>query len=138
LACDFTGIALFRGLSVSDIFRDTSWLSSPQAENWTARTSITASTIKPLAKPMLVIEGIKDEVALPELVDPILRRHCEEYGNKDGVAEVRILSYPGMDHLSIPNAAQPQIFGWVEKRFAETRRKGMKRNGCLWEVMEAV
>ncbi|KIJ49818.1 hypothetical protein M422DRAFT_27544 [Sphaerobolus stellatus SS14] len=79
-ACLNTGEAIFRGLSFRDTFKDMDWLDSNDTTTWRETTAVFGA--KPLAQPMLVLSGFKDEDAPLDTLEPILQRYCMEHKNK--------------------------------------------------------
>jgi len=84
LEYNYTGLAIFRGVPTSDIFKDVLWLSSSQAAEWTEKASITTENLGKMTKPTLLNEGSHDEAVSPFIVDRIVEKYCEKYGSGVG------------------------------------------------------
>ncbi|KAF8527859.1 Alpha/Beta hydrolase protein [Hysterangium stoloniferum] len=110
-ACIFTASAVFSDMKFSDIFDDESWIDSSWALEWENRTAIVGD--KPLAQPLLLIEGMGDRSVFPAVPEAVFAEHCENQPN----TKVHLSRYPELDHDDVAFASQMEYFNWIADRF---------------------
>ncbi|KIJ49370.1 hypothetical protein M422DRAFT_116736, partial [Sphaerobolus stellatus SS14] len=109
--CFYTAVALFSNITYGELIKDDSWLDSSAALAWENRTAIIGD--KPLAAPMLVVEGLGDHSTFPATIEVVVAKHCELQRH----TRLHLSRYPNMDHDEVPFAAQVEMFRWIEDRF---------------------
>ncbi|KAJ1323008.1 hypothetical protein MN608_11862 [Microdochium nivale] len=112
--CLNSGQALFAGLTVSQIFKSTSWLTSPAFLDW--QTRINGAGPHALAAPMLVVQGLSDTLTYPENCIKDFDRTCAAFPTSS--AELYLV--PELDHDPAFYASQPYYRSWVDRLFAGT------------------
>jgi pimeloyl-ACP methyl ester carboxylesterase len=125
-ACFFAGLPLFSDLTFSDVFKDPSWIHSEWAESWENRTGILGD--RPLAEPILVIQGLSDMAIFPDMTQNIFDKHC----NSRPKPRAQLDLYPNMGHENIMLVSQLEVFNWIEDRF-----NGKGLIGCSTNTMVA-
>jgi len=69
----------------------------------------------PLPMPVLLVQGLGDEIVTPASTDAVDARLCEHHD------QVQYNSYPGNGHSSVLLEAEGDIVRWIDDRFAEQR-----------------
>ena len=83
-----------------------------QREPWRTILEDATPGLKPIAVPVLVIQGGADKVVPPALTQALVSRLCAH-----GVtAELRL--YPGAEHSEAGTVASPDVSAWIAQRFA--------------------
>lgn len=109
--CYTTALTVFANLTFSDIFKDQTWVNSSWAVAWENRTAVTGT--KPLAQPLLLVEGLGDGAVFPATTEAVFARHCNMYRD----ASVHMTRYPKMDHDPLAFVSQSEYFNWIDDRF---------------------
>lgn len=109
--CYYTAAAVFKNLTFSDIFKDQTWLDSSWALSWEDRTAVSGA--KPLAQPLLLLEGLGETAVFPAIPEAVFAHHCETHRD----ARVHLSRYPEMDHDPIAFVSQYEYFAWIDDRF---------------------
>ncbi len=78
---------------------------------WAARLAQNTPS-DPIAAPLLVAQGGKDQIVLPDVTLDHVRDRCAR-GER---VELRV--YPEANHLTLPGQAGPDILDWTAARFA--------------------
>lgn len=110
-ACFHTAAVIFEGFMFSDIFKDPTWLYSSWADAWENRTAVRGD--KPLAQPLLLVEGLDDRSVFPAIPEGVFEHHCSVQPD----TRVHLSRYPEMDHDPLAYVSQNEYFDWVEDRF---------------------
>ncbi|KAF8498839.1 hypothetical protein JB92DRAFT_2983231 [Gautieria morchelliformis] len=110
-ACYDTAVVVFANLTFWDIFKDPTWLNSPWALAWEERTAVSGE--RPLAQPLLLVEGLGETAVFPATTEAVFAHHCEAHRD----TRVHLSRYPEMDHKPISFVSQLEYFRWIDDRF---------------------
>ncbi|KAJ4129201.1 hypothetical protein NW768_007736 [Fusarium equiseti] len=120
--CLITGASLYSGLTVKQLYKNTSWVEHPDFKDWQKRYNGYGS--HKLAAPMLVVQGEGDILTYPEYAVEDFDEKCKEF--PESTAEY--MSFPDLDHASITHAGPAHYMPWIEDRFnGVTLPKGCKK-----------
>lgn len=106
--CYTTAEALYADLTFSDIFLNSSWLN---ATDWENKTGVTGD--KPLAAPLLLIQGLADQAINHPVTSEIFQQLCSLHPS----SRAHLSLYPNLDHDPIMYSSQREFFTWIESRF---------------------
>ncbi|RSL59375.1 hypothetical protein CEP54_007310 [Fusarium duplospermum] len=121
-ACLTADSALFGGLTVDELYKNTSWLTHPDVVDWQKRYN-GVGTHK-LTAPMLVIQGENDTLTYTEELEEDFDKTCQEYPE----SRVEMLLYPGLDHDPLFQASLPDYLAWIKARFdGEEAQSGCRK-----------
>ncbi|KAL8827208.1 MAG: hypothetical protein Q9191_003329 [Dirinaria sp. TL-2023a] len=87
------------------------WYNSNSAK---AFSSITANGGRPIAGPMLVLQGGGDTLTFPQITDNAVNKTCYAYPH----SQLQYLTYPGVEHVPVLFASQVTWLNWIADRFA--------------------
>ena len=93
--CLGTGSALFRDLTVEELYTDTSGVELPTVVDWQERYN--GAGPHSLAAPMLIVQGTKDTLTYAQFTEDDFDETCEAY--LESVTD--LLLYPGLDHDAV-------------------------------------
>lgn len=114
-ACLITGETAVRNLMTAQIYKNTSWLTSPEfQDDWLTRYNCGGPHA--LAAPMLVVQGRGDTLTYPENCEADFDRTCAAFPQSN--AELFLV--PELGHDPAFRAATPYYWPWVEQLFAGT------------------
>jgi hypothetical protein len=93
------------------------------APGWSQHLRANAPTTLPDDVPVLVAQGLADDIVRPAVTEAFVRDRCA------AGARIELETYPGVDHFGIPTAAVGEVTGWLLERLqgAPTPR------GCVTE-----
>lgn len=111
-SCLVTGEALFANLTTAQIYKNTSWLTSPQFVDWQERFN--GAGAAQLAAPMLVVQGLGDILTYANETEWDFNRTCSAF--PDSAAELFLV--PELGHDPAFQASQPYYIDWIRQRFA--------------------
>ncbi|KAH8763233.1 secretory lipase [Diaporthe sp. PMI_573] len=111
-SCLVTGEALFANLTTAQIYKNTSWLTSPQFVDWQERFN--GAGAAQLAAPMLVVQGLNDTLTYSNNTEWDFNRTCSAFPKS--TAELYLV--PELGHDPAFQAAQPYYIDWIRQRFA--------------------
>lgn len=99
-------------------------------ESWYVRaySSISDPSRKPISGPMLVLGGTDDTAVPADIVKNAVNETCTLYPE----SQIRYVSFEGVSHVPVLNAAQQVWLQWIEDRFMG-KRAG---NGCTSEYLQ--
>lgn len=80
--------------------------------SWSGAMEDQTPTAFPKDVPLLVDQGLRDNVVLPNTTELLVKRQC------DSGARVAARWYPSANHLSVVSQAQSDFTGWIASRFA--------------------
>jgi len=126
--CFFSAMAIFDKSTFRDMFKDVSWIESSWALAWENRTAIIGD--KPLAAPLLLIEGLGETSVFPATTEAVVKKHCGIFPD----SPLHVSRYPDMDHEDIPFCSQAEVFGWIEERFNDIQVP----TGCTSETVPLI
>ncbi|KXJ90437.1 secretory lipase [Microdochium bolleyi] len=112
--CLNSGQALFANLTVAQIYKNTSWVTSPALQEW--QTRVNGAGPHALAAPMLVVQGLNDTLTYPENCIKDFERTCAAFP----ASSAELYLVPELDHDPAFYAAMPYYWSWVEALFAGT------------------
>ncbi|KAF7537780.1 hypothetical protein G7054_g3441 [Neopestalotiopsis clavispora] len=110
--CLITGEIMFQNLTTAEIYKNTSWLTSPQFADW--QTRFNGAGPHELAAPMLVVQGLNDTLTYAENTQDDFNRTCSTYTN----STAQLFLVPGLGHDPAFQAAQGYYIAWISERFA--------------------
>ncbi|KAF5719490.1 secretory lipase [Fusarium mundagurra] len=121
--CYYTSASLYSNLTISQLYKNTSWIQHPDFVKWEKRYNGVGS--HKLAAPLLVIQGEQDPLVYHDTSEEAFDETCEEFSNST-TAEYRL--YPGLGHGAVLPASQQYFFSWIEDRFNKVSlKKGCKK-----------
>ncbi|KAL8381427.1 hypothetical protein RB595_005612 [Gaeumannomyces hyphopodioides] len=118
--CQDSGQVLLANMTTKDVFKSTEWISHPKFLEW--QRVFNGVDERPLAAPMLIIQGDNDQLTYLEEALQSFNRTCNGSGAHD--AEMRI--YPDLGHGGALDASADYFMPWIADRFANaaTAQKG--------------
>ncbi|WZH50013.1 Alpha/Beta hydrolase protein [Fusarium acuminatum] len=120
--CLVTGAALYSGLTVKELYKNTSWVEHPDFVDWQKRYN--GAGPHALAAPMLVIQGEADILTYAKYAEEDFDATCKEF--PESAAEYKL--YPDLDHGVAAEASQSDYLPWIRDRFDNvTIAKGCKK-----------
>lgn len=124
--CLSTGRALFANLTVTELFRNTSWLQLPAVVDWQKRYN--GAGPHALAAPMLVVQGVADILTYANNTEWDFNQTCSSFPK----SQATLMLYPGADHDVAAIAPQSDYLRWIQARF-----DGEKvADGCTIQTVE--
>ena len=111
MGCLATGEVIYGGLSLSQLYKNTSWIEHPDVIDWQKRYN--GAGPYELAAPMLVLQGTADPLVYANLTVWDYDQTCEAF---DSTA-AQLYLYPDLNHDFAFIAAQPQYLSWIRDRF---------------------
>ncbi|KAF4424225.1 secretory lipase [Fusarium acutatum] len=121
--CFYTSASLYSNLTVSQLYKNTSWIQHPDFVKW--ETLYNGAGPHKLAAPLLVIQGAEDTLVYPDTSEEAFNETCKEFASST-TAEYRL--YPGLGHGAVLPASQQYFLLWIEDRFNKVSlRKGCKK-----------
>ncbi|KAL5614031.1 hypothetical protein FOVSG1_003094 [Fusarium oxysporum f. sp. vasinfectum] len=119
--CFYTAASLYSNLTVSQLYKNTSWIQHPDFIKW--ETLYNGAGPHKLAAPLLVIQGAEDTLVYPDTSEEAFNDTCKEFAGST-TAEYRL--YPGLGHGAVLPASQQYFLSWIEDRFNQVSLK----KGC--------
>ncbi|KAJ1323283.1 hypothetical protein MN608_11430 [Microdochium nivale] len=116
-SCLSAGLALYSKLTSKQVFSNTTWLDSPAFRDWEIR--VNGAGPHPLAAPMLVVQGLDDQITYTEECTRDFKRTCDAY--PDSSAE--LLLVPQLGHDPALYATQPYYLAYIQRLFAGTSQQ---------------
>lgn len=119
--CQDSGAVLLSNMSTKDVFRKAEWIKHPKFFEW--QRTFNGVDERPLAAPMLVVQGDNDQLTYIEEAMQSFNRTCA--ADRAANAEMRV--YPDLGHGGALDASQDYYMRWIADRF----NKGAPANkGC--------
>ncbi|KAK1138847.1 hypothetical protein N8T08_001718 [Aspergillus melleus] len=109
--CLQTGSALYGNLTVTELYKNISWLHHPDVVDWETRYN--GAGPHRLAAPMLVVQGLNDTLTYADLAEQDFDRTCRAFPD----TAAQYLRYPGLGHDPAFIVAQAQYLPWIRDRF---------------------
>ncbi|KAL8297197.1 hypothetical protein RB597_006329 [Gaeumannomyces tritici] len=120
--CQDSGQVLLSNMTTKDVFKSTEWTSHPKFLEW--QRVYNGVDERPLAAPMLVVQGDNDQLTYLEEALQSFNRTCNGAGSHD--AEMRI--YPDLGHGGALDASPDYYMPWIADRFAN---RPVAQKGCV-------
>jgi pimeloyl-ACP methyl ester carboxylesterase len=121
--CFFTSASLYSNLTISQLYKNTSWIQHPDFIKW--ESLYNGAGPHELGAPLLVIQGKEDPIVYPDTSEEAFDDTCKTYA-KSTTAEYRL--YPGLGHGAVLPASQQYFLSWIEDRFNKVSlKKGCKK-----------
>jgi alpha-beta hydrolase superfamily lysophospholipase len=111
-SCLITGEAIFANFTTAMMYKNTSWLTSPQFKDWQERFNGAGGA--KLAAPMLVTQGLADTLTYANNTIWDFNRTCSAFPN----SQAELFLVPELAHDQGFQAAQPFYIDWIRQRFA--------------------
>ena len=120
--CQSTRLELLSSLSPSQLISPT-WNST-----WyfTAFMKLIQTGGRPIAEPMLVLQGTADSAVLPNTTTQAVNDTCNAYPD----SQIEYAMYEGADHVPTLYASQRDWLDWIAARFS----RGKVAKGCIQEL----
>lgn len=104
------------------------WYNASLVQAWADRVQ---AGRKPLAGPLLVLNGDDDNVVRPQGVDSAVNDTCSLIQKSGSKTSIEHVTYTAMDHFSVIQASQTKWMGWIKDRLAG---KTVNSKGCTSSV----
>ncbi|CAI7578793.1 unnamed protein product [Penicillium bialowiezense] len=126
--CLDSGATLVADIGTAAWFKNTSWLTHEVTRDWNDRFNWVGP--RPLAAPMLVVQGDEDILVFANMTDFDFNKTCEAFPT----SKLELTVYPGTDHDTAATAAQPDWLRWIAARFDHVAIE----EGCVRRTVRAV
>ncbi|KXJ97259.1 Alpha/Beta hydrolase protein [Microdochium bolleyi] len=117
-SCIVAGTVLVRaaGLTVKQIFTNTSWVTTPAFKDWQVRVNGAGPDGQPhtLAAPMLVVQGLNDKLTYPENCIADFNSTCRAH--EESISAELVLM-PELGHGGALDASQDYVVTWIKELF---------------------
>ncbi|KAL8409060.1 hypothetical protein RB594_007488 [Gaeumannomyces avenae] len=120
--CQPSGRVLLANMTTNDTLKSTEWIRSPKFLEW--QRVYNGVDERPLASPMLVVQGDNDQITYIEEGLQSFNRTCAGPGSRD--VEMRI--YPDLGHFGALDASPDYYMPWIADRFAN---HPVAQKGCV-------
>ncbi|KAH7010660.1 secretory lipase [Microdochium trichocladiopsis] len=113
-SCLSAGLALYSKLTAKQVFTNTTWIDSPAFRDWESR--VNGAGPHALAAPMLVVQGLDDQITYTEEFTRDFKRTCDAFPE----SSAELLLVPELGHDPALYAAQPYYLAYIQRLFAGT------------------